>query len=105
MRAIFVAVALFASTASAELVTSDKTTVDYVDDSKMKTTYTYWHTYDDGTPNDVTFYETWDLELKEEQKFTEDPSMRIEWFWCDWTWPLGTERSFFKEPANKALSN
>ena len=66
MRSKFAAVALLAAKANAELVTSDKTTIDYVDDSKMKTTITYWHTYDDGTPNDITFYETWELELKED---------------------------------------
>ena len=44
-------------------------------------TYTYFHSWDDATPNEITFNETFEIELADGADFAAGD--KAQWFWCD----------------------
>ena len=74
--------ALFAGLASAELKKSEPIRDHFKDNGWMYIGYTYWHTFDDATPENVTFYETWHVNMYD-YDFILFPEMKTQWWWCD----------------------
>ena len=44
-------------------------------------TYHYWHSWDDATPNEITFNETFEVELADGADFAAGD--KAQWFWCE----------------------
>ena len=44
-------------------------------------TYHYRHSWDDATPNEITFYETFEVELADGADFAAGDM--AQWFWCE----------------------